>query len=60
MIKFFHLTILCNGKTDTVYYGGMSVTEFLKFQRELGYDTHILFMREVDWKEYREGKAYGL
>ena len=46
-MKKYHLTILRNGEYVTIFGEMSSIENFLLIEKELGYDTHILYSREL-------------
>jgi len=51
-MKKYHLTILRNGKLETLFGEMSSVTSFLMIETELGYETYILYSRELTDSEW--------
>jgi len=51
MIKY-HLTILRNGNTITIFGEMSSIASFLMIEKELGYDTAVLYSRELTDSEW--------
>jgi hypothetical protein len=51
-MKKYHLTILRNGKHETIFAEIISITTFLLIEKELGREVHILYSREVTDEEY--------
>jgi len=61
-MKKYHLTILRNGKYVTVFGEMTSIVSFLAIESELGYETHILYSRELskeEWETYCQHKKFG-
>ena len=59
MIEYFLLTILRDGKYETVTFSSettKSPERFLIFDRALGYETHILFSKEINFEDYLDLK----
>ncbi len=51
-MKAYHLTILRDGKYETIIGEMTSIENFILIERELGRDTHVLYSRELtnyDW-----------
>jgi len=59
-MKLYHLTILRNDRTRTIYTEVRSLAAFLKAEREQGRNTHILYSREIDKEEFWEAISYDL
>ena len=53
-MKKYHLTILRNGKYQTIFGEMSSITNFLLIERELGYETYVLYSREITNEEYNQ------
>ena len=51
-MKKYHLTILRNGKYETIFGEMTSIENFLLIESELGYDTHIIYSRELSKEEW--------
>jgi hypothetical protein len=51
-MKYYHLTILRNGKYDTAFAYTTSITNFLLNEKILGNEVHILYSREIDEEQY--------
>jgi len=55
-MRKYHLTILRNGKQQTIFGEMTSIENFLLIENELGHDTHILYSRELsnyEWEHYK-------
>jgi hypothetical protein len=52
-MKKYHLTILRNGKYQTIFFETSSVTSFLMVEKQLGNETHILYSRELSDDEWK-------
>jgi hypothetical protein len=50
-MKKYHLTILRNGKYETIFGEMSSIESFLLIESELGYETHIIYSRELSKEE---------
>jgi len=50
-MKAYHLTILRNGKHETIMCETTSITAFLLIEKELGYETLVLYSREISIEE---------
>lgn len=46
-MKLYHLTILRDGKYETIFGEMTSVENFILIEKELGRDTHVLYSREL-------------
>lgn len=57
-MKKYHLTIIRNGKYQTIFGEMESITSFLKIEKELGNDTHILYSRELRDEEWELTNLY--
>jgi hypothetical protein len=51
-MKYYHLTILRDGKYVTVFAHTISITNFLLIEKILGREVHILYSREIDEEQY--------
>ena len=51
-MKYYHLTILRNGKYETIFTYISSIEKFLLIEKELGREVHILYSREITEEEY--------
>jgi hypothetical protein len=51
-MKKYHLTILRNGKYETIFGEMSSVTSFLLIEKELGHETYVLYSRELTDSEF--------
>ncbi len=51
-MKKYHLTILRNGKYETLFGEFSSIGSFLLIEKELGREVHILYSRELTDDEY--------
>ena len=55
-MRKYHLTVLRNGKYQTIFGEMTSIENFLLIENELGHDTHILYSRELsnyEWEHYK-------
>lgn len=52
-MKKYHLTILRNGKYETIFGEMSSITNFLLIEKELGHETFIIYSRELSDEEYK-------
>jgi len=55
-MRKYHLTVLRNGKHQTIFGEMTSIENFLLIENELGHDTHILYSRELsnyEWELYK-------
>jgi hypothetical protein len=50
-MKTYHLTILRNGKHQTIMGHFSSITSFLIIQKELGHETFVIYSREITTDE---------
>jgi len=50
-MKKYHLTILRNGKYETIFGEMSSVTSFLLIEKEVGNETYVLYSRELTESE---------
>lgn len=57
-MKKYHLTILRNGKYVTIFGEMTSIESFLAIESELGYETHILYSRELSKEEWERHLQY--
>jgi hypothetical protein len=58
-MKQYHLTILRDGKYETIFGEMTSIENFVLIEKELGRDTHVLYSRELsdyDWKLFKRTK----
>jgi hypothetical protein len=58
-MKKYHLTILRNGKYETIFGEMSSIESFLAIESELCYETHIIYSRELskeEWENFRYKK----
>ena len=56
-MKAYHLTILREGKYETIFGEMTSIENFILIEKELGRDTHVLYSRELtdyDWKLHKK------
>jgi hypothetical protein len=51
-MKYYHLTILRDGKYVTAFAHTTSITNFLLIEKNLGREVHILYSRESSQEEY--------
>jgi hypothetical protein len=51
-MKYYHLTILRDGKYVTAFAHTTSITKFLLIEKTLGREVHILYSREIDEEQY--------
>lgn len=51
-MKYYHLTILRDGKYVTAFAHTTSITNFLLIEKTLGREVHILYSREIDEEQY--------
>jgi hypothetical protein len=51
-MKKYQLTILRNGKYQTIFGEMSSITSFLMIEKEIGNETHILYSRELSDSEF--------
>jgi hypothetical protein len=51
-MKYYHLTILRDGKYVTAFAHTSSITNFLLIEKTLGREVHILYSREIDEEQY--------
>ena len=51
-MKYYHLTILRDGKYVTEFAHTTSITNFLLIEKTLGREVHILYSRDIDEEEY--------
>ncbi len=51
-MKYYHLTILRDGKYVTAFAYITSITNFLLNEKILGKEVHILYSREIDEEQY--------
>ena len=57
-MKYYHLTIIRNGKHQTIFGEMSSIAAFLLFEKEVGHETFILYSREMTQEEYQLTKKY--
>ena len=53
-MKYYHLTILRDGKYITAFACTTSIANFLLIEKELGREVYILYSREITEEEYTE------
>jgi hypothetical protein len=51
-MKKYHLTILRNGKYETIFGEMSSITIFLLIEKEVGNETYVLYSRELTESEW--------
>jgi hypothetical protein len=51
-MKYYHLTILRDGKYVTAFAHTSSITNFLLIEKTLGREVYILYSREIDEEQY--------
>jgi hypothetical protein len=51
-MKKYHLTILRNGKYETLFGEFSTIGSFLLIEKELGREVYILYSRELTDMEY--------
>ena len=59
-MKKYHLTILRNGKHETIFGEMSSIEAFLAIEKELDREVHILYSRELSNEEWERVKNLGL
>jgi len=59
-MKRYHLTVLRDGKYQTLFGQITSIAVFLKIEIEFGRETHILYSRELSVEEYEEVRSLNL
>ena len=59
-MKKYHLTILRNGKYETIFGEISSIEAFLVIEKEIGREVHILYSRELSNEEWEKVKNLGL
>ena len=59
-MKKYHLTILRNGKYETLFGEVTSIEVFLAIEKELGREVHVLYSRELSNEEYKKALELGL
>jgi len=59
-MKKYHLTILRNGKYKTIFGEMSSIESFLAIEHELGYETYIIYSRELSKEEWERVKTLNL
>lgn len=52
-MKKYHLTILRNGKYETLFGEFTSIEEFIVIEKKLGREVHIIYSRELSQEEYK-------
>lgn len=52
-MKKYHLTIVRNGKYETLFGEFTSIETFLAIEKELGREVFIFYSRELTEEEYR-------
>ena len=51
-MKAYHLTILRNGKHETIIAEMSSIASFLILEKELGYEIFVIYSREITIDEF--------
>ena len=51
-MKAYHLTILRNGKYETIIAEMSSIASFLILEKELGYEIFVIYSREITIDEF--------
>jgi hypothetical protein len=51
-MKKYHLTILRNGKYETIFGEMSSIENFIAIEKELGREVHVLYSRELSEDEW--------
>lgn len=59
-MKKYHLTILRNGKYETLFGEFTSIETYLAIEKELGREVFILYSRELTLEEYKNVRNLGL
>lgn len=59
-MKKYHLTVLRNGKYETLFGEFTSIETFLAIEKELGREVFILYSRELTLEEYKNVRDLGL
>jgi hypothetical protein len=57
-MKKYHLTILRDGKYETVFGEMSSISSFLMIEKELGREVHVLYSRELTDEEWFLNRLY--
>ena len=57
-MKKYHLTILRDGKYETVFGEMSSILSFLMIEKELGREVHVLYSRELTDEEWFLNRLY--
>ena len=59
-MKNYHLTILRNGKYETIFGVMSSIESFLAIEKEMGREVHILYSRELSNEEWEMVRTFNL
>ena len=59
-MKKYHLTIVRNGKYETLFGEFTSIETFLAIEKKLGREVFILYSRELTNDEYMNVKSLNL
>lgn len=59
-MKRYHLTVIRNGKYQTIFEEMTSLEAFLAIEAEVGHDTHIIYSRELSTEEWTRVKELRL
>lgn len=59
-MKKYHLTIVRNGKYETLFGEFTSIETFLAIEKELGREVFVFYSRELNNEEYRNVKELNL
>jgi hypothetical protein len=57
-MKKYHLTILRNGKYETIFGEMSSIENFIAIEKELGREVHVLYSRELSDDEWELSKKF--
>lgn len=60
IMKPYHLTILRNGKYETLFGEFSTIAMFISIERKLGRETHIIYSRRLTEEEYKIAKHNNL
>ena len=59
-MKHYHLTIIRNGKYETLFAELSSISAFILIEKELGREVHVIYSRQVDQIEYNHFHNYNI
>lgn len=59
-MKKYHLTIVRNGKYETLFGEFTSIESFLAIEKQLGREVFIIYSRELTFEEYQNAILFTL